>query len=192
MEYCIGIDEAGRGPLAGPVTAAAVLLPADFPVEQLKDSKKLTPKRREALRELIISRACWSVGWASHRTIDQLNIHYATLLAMERSFLGLACGDKWDIPMVIDGSYTLSIPHSAMEALPKADASVPAVMAASILAKTARDRWMRLAAERHPLWGFEIHKGYPTKDHREACQRQGLSPIHRTSFNITCRPSSSS
>ncbi len=191
MNYIIGIDEAGRGPLAGPVTAAAVILPEAFPKELLNDSKKLTPSKRQALEIIIREQSlCWAVGWASHRTIDQVNIHYASLLAMERAFFSLSYDDKWNIPMIIDGKYTLSLPHNRMEALPKGDSLVPEIMAASIMAKNARDRWMIHAAETYPHWGFEVHKGYPTKAHRDACMRHGISRIHRRSYRITASASS--
>ena len=186
MNYCIGIDEAGRGPLAGPVTAAAVVLPDDFPRELLRDSKQLSAKKRSTLEMLIREQAsCWALGWASHRTIDQLNIHYATLLAMERAFFALPWEEKWNTPVIIDGSYTLSLPHTDMKAQVGGDRLVCEVMAASILAKEARDRWMIHASQRYPHWGFDRHKGYPTQAHRTCCATEGLSPIHRRSFRIS-------
>ncbi len=185
MNYCIGIDEAGRGPLAGPVTAAAVILPKDFPREKLNDSKKLSEKKRGILEALIHEQSlCWAVGWASPRTIDRINIHYASLLAMERAFFSLPCTDKWEVPMIIDGSHILTLPHTKMSCLPRGDSIVAEIMAASILAKTARDRWMLHAAQKYPHWGFEKHKGYPTLEHRTVCSKFGLSPIHRKSFTI--------
>ena len=186
MKLCIGIDEAGRGPLAGPVTAAAVVLPEDFPRECLNDSKKLSEKKRTAAEVLIKEHAlCWAVGWVSHRTIDGINIHYASLLAMERAFLSLGFTSKWEVPVMIDGSYTLSLPHHQMSSIPKGDSLIPEIMAASVLAKNARDRWMVQAAGRYPHWGFDGHKGYPTKSHREAYLTYGASPIHRKSFKVT-------
>jgi len=186
MNYCIGIDEAGRGPLAGPVTAAAVILTASFPRELLKDSKKLSASARDRLEELIKREAsAWAVGWASPQTIDELNIHHAALLAMQRSFDNLRCAEKIHAKVFIDGAYLpRSLPSSA-EAVPGGDSRVPEIMAASILAKTARDRWMTEAAKKYPQWGFDIHKGYPTKEHRRLCSLHGISPIHRRSFRIT-------
>lgn len=182
---CIGIDEAGRGPLAGPVTAAAVILPDSFPRELLRDSKKLSPPRRIILAQIIKEKAeSWAIGWASHLTIDQCNIHRATLLAMERAFCLLHCRRKWDIPVLVDGAHAPPLDHQEIHAVVRGDASVPEIMAASILAKTARDRWMEQAAQRYPHWGFEVHKGYPTKSHRQRCIEHGLSPIHRRSFRI--------
>ncbi len=182
---CIGIDEAGRGPLAGPVTAAAVVLPDSFPRELMRDSKKCSPARRLILEQVIKEQAiCWALGWASHRTIDQVNIHQATLVAMERSFHALSCSSKWHIPVLVDGSHIPPLRHPDISAVVRGDASVPEIMAASILAKTARDRWMEHAGARYPYWGFEVHKGYPTKIHRERCIALGISPIHRRSFRI--------
>ncbi len=186
MKFCIGIDEAGRGPLAGPVTAAAVVLPGNFPRDLLKDSKQLSPKRRNILEALIKEQAsCWAVGWANHRSIDQLNIHYATLLAMERAFFSLPWSAKWDTPVIIDGSHTLSLLHTSMTAQVGGDRLGCEVMAASILAKEARDRWMVHASGRYPHWGFERHKGYPTQVHRQRVGEFGLSPIHRRSFHVS-------
>lgn len=186
MKYCIGIDEAGRGPLAGPVTAAAVLLPDDFPTELLNDSKKLSPSKRTELETLIKEHsAVWCIGWASHRTIDEINIHRASLLAMKRSFEGLSFEGKYRIPVLIDGKHLPVMQDVFMEAVPGGDALIPEIMAASILAKTERDRWMMRAAKKFPHWGFDRNKGYPTKDHRNSCRIFGFSPIHRRSFRIT-------
>lgn len=177
-----GVDEAGRGPLAGPVTAAAVILPADFPAGVLADSKALSPARREEAETLIRARALdWATGWAGPEEIDRVNIHRATLLAMSRALdrLSLTPG-----LVLVDGLFTppTSLP---CRALVGGDSSEPAIMAASILAKTARDRWMRLYARREPRYEFEVHKGYPTPRHRELVLKYGLSPIHRRSFRIS-------
>jgi ribonuclease HII len=196
-----GFDEAGRGPLAGPVCAAAVILPRDFPVEFLGDSKKLSPKKREDARRLILTRAqAWGIGWASAAEIDCVNILRASLLAMERAWddllLRFSEPEADEAPplqalpakaprlrAVVDGLYTPQLPIPA-QALVKADASVPAVMAASILAKTQRDRLMELYGCLYPEYGYESHKGYPTKAHRAAVLRHGPSPIQRHSFTV--------
>ncbi|MDR2021184.1 MAG: ribonuclease HII [Treponema sp.] len=185
-----GLDEAGRGPLAGPVCAAAVILPRDFPRELLGDSKKLSPSRREAARRAICERALWGIGWASAAEIDRINILRASLLAMERAYgelLRLApVSDRpapGDVEAVADGLYTPDIPIPC-RALVKADAQVPEVMAASILAKTARDRMMERYAWLYPEYGYDRHKGYPTRDHLERIARCGPSPIQRNTFRV--------
>ncbi|MFW5689968.1 MAG: ribonuclease HII [Spirochaetota bacterium] len=179
-----GIDEAGRGPLAGPVTAAAVVLPEGFPTEELGDSKALSPARRERLVPLIRTRSrAWAVGWASHGEIDRVNILRASHIAMRRAIEELrALGEDVGLmETIVDGSVLpeLGVPARA---LIKADATVPAVMAASILAKVARDRWMVRYAQLEPEYEFERHKGYPTPRHRELVARLGPSRIHRLSF----------
>ena len=188
--FLCGIDEAGRGPLAGPVYAAAVILPKEFPVEFLDDSKKLIPSIREKLKELTCSLAiAWGIGWASVAEIDKINIHNATLLAMKRSFEAMRNTGSENLPsdkirVVVDGLFTpdIGIP---CQALVKADSQIPEVMAASILAKTARDRLMEYYGLFYPEYGYEKHKGYPTKAHREAINRWGISPIQRMSFKFT-------
>ena len=183
-----GIDEAGRGPLAGPVTAAAVILPKDFPVEKLDDSKKLSEKKRSELELLIKEKALfWGIGEASHLEIDELNILSATLLAMKRAFFAMLEKDessvKRNVAAIVDGIFCpeISVP---VIAIPKADANFPCVMAASILAKTERDRIMMKYAELYPEYGYEKHKGYPTAAHREICKKIGPSPIQRKTFSI--------
>ena len=180
-----GIDEAGRGPLAGPVCAAAVILPGDFPVWLLNDSKKLRPAVREELKTLICSAsAAWGIGWASAAEIDEINILKASLLAMKRAYEAMLEGHTGmlgAIRAVVDGLFVPDIPIPR-EALVKADSKVPEVMAASILAKTARDRLMEYYGLFYPQYGYGKHKGYPTKAHREAVQRYGPSPIQRMSF----------
>ena len=189
-----GLDEAGRGPLAGPVCAAAVILQEGFPVWILDDSKKLRPAVREELKVQICSGAvAWGIGWASAAEIDEINIHNASLLAMKRAFGAMTaaweessesrretCGN---IRAVADGLFVPDIPVPC-EALVKADSQVPEVMAASILAKTARDRLMEYYSIFYPEYGYEKHKGYPTKTHREAILRVGPSPIQRKSFRV--------
>ncbi len=174
-----GIDEAGRGPLAGPVTAAAVILPPEFPIEILDDSKKLTAARREKAALLIRGRAvAWATGWAWPGEIDRLNIHQATLLAMQRAVYALPTAPDG---ILVDGLYVPNVPFPG-RAIVGGDGLEPAIMAASILAKTARDRWMVRYARIEPAWRFEEHKGYPTPRHRELLRRLGPSPIHRLSF----------
>ena len=186
MPLLCGIDEAGRGPLAGPVSAAAVILPDDFPFEILSDSKKLNPAAREKARILICEKSLyWGIGWASAAEIDEINIHRASLLAMKRAFEAMNMNEpRENVRAVVDGLFTpdISIP---CEALVKADSLVPAVMAASILAKTARDHLMEYYSIFYPEYGYERHKGYPTKAHREVVRKIGPSPIQRMSFR--CR-----
>ena len=180
-----GLDEAGRGPLAGPVCAAAVILPEEFPFELLDDSKKLSPAAREKARTVIYSSAvAWGLGWASAAEIDEINIHKASLLAMKRAFESMPkAASLSEIRAVADGLFVPDISVSC-EALVKADSLVPEVMAASILAKTARDRLMEYYGLFYPEYGYEKHKGYPTKAHREAILRCGPSPIQRMSFRV--------
>ena len=185
-----GIDEAGRGPLAGPVSAAAVILPENFQFNLLNDSKKIKSSRREELKDLIIKDSlAWGIGWAEASEIDEINILRASLAAMKRAYTAMKndfnslIGNE-KINAIIDGLYApdLDIPCSP---LVKADSKVPSVMAASILAKTARDRIMDYYAIFFPNYSYSKHKGYPTKAHREEILLHGLSPIHRKSFKIT-------
>jgi len=180
-----GIDEAGRGPLAGPVCAAAVILPSGFPVSILNDSKKLKAVERERARLAICeSEAEWGIGWASPAEIDEINIHKASLLAMKRAFEAMVKKTSIsNIHAIVDGLFVPDI-NVPCQALVKADSSVPEVMAASILAKTARDRLMEYYGLFYPQYGYTQHKGYPTKAHREAILRFGPSPIQRMSFRV--------
>ncbi|MDR2618641.1 MAG: ribonuclease HII [Treponema sp.] len=185
-----GIDEAGRGPLAGPVCAAAVALPDDFPFEILGDSKKLSSRARETARGIICEKAtAWGVGWAYAAEIDRINILQASLLAMKRAYEDLLERSKKtgqetrNYTAVIDGLYAPDIPAPCTP-LVKADSIVPEVMAASILAKTSRDRMMDFYALFYPQYGYEKHKGYPTKAHRAAILKYGPSPIQRMSFSV--------
>jgi ribonuclease HII len=174
-----GVDEAGRGPLAGPVYAAAVILDPARPIAGLGDSKKIPEPGRVRLAGEIRARAlAWSVAWASEEEIDRLNILHATLLAMRRAVLGLTPAP---LLALIDGNRCPDLPVPA-RAIVKGDASEPCISAASILAKTERDKEMRRLADIYPDYGFERHAGYPTPDHLVALESHGPSPIHRKSF----------
>lgn len=178
-KQCCGIDEAGRGPLAGPVTAAAVVLPRRFPVACLNDSKQLTAGEREAAAAVIRTRAAaWAVGWCSAAEIDTLNIHRATLLAMWRALRLLPVEPD---EVLIDGRFALPLAVPC-RAIVKGDQRIPEIMAASIIAKTERDRFMRRYARVEPAWWFHEHKGYATPSHRFLLRLHGPSPIHRRSF----------
>ncbi len=182
----VGADEAGRGPLAGPVCAAAVVLPSDFPFEILNDSKQLSERRRNLAEPIIKERAlAWAVAWASHREIDRVNILQASMLAMKRAYLkvekqleskGLRAGI-----LLVDGNRRPDV-DIPCKAIVKGDASIHEIMAASILAKNARDRLMVLCAGKWPDYGFEKHKGYPCASHKAALHRFGPCPIHRLTF----------
>ena len=179
-DLVVGLDEAGRGPLAGPVIAAAVILPPGRTViNGLTDSKLLSAERRELLAGRIRERAvAWAVGRAEVEEIDRLNILWASLLAMERAFEALGC-----LPAraLVDGDRCPRL-GCAAEAVVGGDASVRCISAASILAKVARDREMTELDGRYPGYGFARHKGYTTRQHLAALQRLGVSPIHRRSF----------
>jgi ribonuclease HII len=181
MKLVCGIDEAGRGPIAGPVTAAAVILPTMFPYYILDDSKALSALKREIAVGIIMEEAvAYGVGWVWPSEIDRINIHNASLLAMERAFSTLNV--KPNLVMV-DGKFIPNI-ESKTIAIVKGDIKIREIQAASILAKTARDRWMIRYSWIDPRYGFEKHKGYPTADHRKRCMDFGLSYIHRKSFKI--------
>ncbi len=174
-----GVDEAGRGPLAGPVCAAAVILEPARPIPGLKDSKRLTPASRARLAADIRRYAlAWSVAWASVEEIDRLNILRASLLAMQRAVEGLAVRPGL---VLIDGSHCPRLAVAA-RAVVRGDALEPAISAASILAKTERDKEMRRLADIYPQYGFERHAGYPTPEHLAALALHGPSPVHRKSF----------
>lgn len=174
-----GVDEAGRGPLAGPVVAAAVILDDLHPIAGLADSKKLTPARREKLYDEIRAKAlCCSIAEASVEEIDQLNILQATMLAMRRAVMGLRLKP---VMVLIDGNRLPTLDIQA-EAIVKGDALVPAISAASILAKVHRDRWCVQVHEEFPQYGFAGHKGYGTAVHMAALREHGACVHHRRSF----------
>lgn len=178
-EIICGVDEAGRGPLAGPVTAAAVILPRGLEIPGLNDSKKLTEKRREALFPVICEQAVsWSVGWASVEEIETLNILEATLLAMRRAVAGLAVRPQ---AALVDGNRPprLSIPCRTVV---HGDALSASIAAASVVAKVSRDHEMLRLDKEYPAYGFAVHKGYGTKLHYARILEYGPSPVHRMSF----------
>ena len=177
--YIAGIDEAGRGPLAGTVYAAAVILPPDVCILGLDDSKKLTPKRREALFDEICEKAvAYSIATASETEIDDINILRATHLAMCRAADGLSPHTDY---CIIDGN-SISGLETAHETMIKGDAKSASVAAASVLAKVSRDRYITEIGKQYPEYGFERHKGYGTKEHVAAILKYGPLPIHRKSF----------
>ena len=174
-----GVDEVGRGPLAGPVVAAAVILDPARPITGLMDSKKLSEKRREALSLEIREKAlAWAIARAEVEEIDDINILQASLLAMRRAVLQLSITPQH---VLVDGNRCPRLPYPA-EAIVRGDDSVPAISAASIIAKVARDTEMVEMEQRYPGYGFEGHKGYPTKLHMQALESLGVCPIHRRSF----------
>ncbi|WP_263078882.1 ribonuclease HII [Endozoicomonas sp. Mp262] len=174
-----GVDEVGRGPLCGPVVAAAVILDASKPIEGLNDSKKLSEKKREQLFDEICQKSlAWCISRAEVEEIDQLNILHASMLAMQRAVLGLKVKPGLAL---IDGNRCPSLPCQA-EAIVKGDSKVPEIAAASILAKVARDREMVEMDLQYPGYGIAGHKGYPTKAHLEALRKLGPTPIYRRSF----------
>jgi len=174
-----GVDEAGRGPLAGPVVAAAVILDELKPIRGLKDSKVLTEKRREALFDEIRAKAlCCSIAEASVDEIDTLNILHATMLAMRRAVEGLRL---LPAKVLVDGN-RLPVLRVPAEAIVKGDAKVKSISAASILAKVHRDRLCSVLDEAHPQYGFATHKGYPTPEHLAALRTHGACAVHRRTF----------
>ncbi len=174
-----GVDEVGRGPLAGPVVAAAVILDETRPIEGLADSKVLSATRREELAHLIRERAlCWALGRAEVEEIDQLNILRASLLAMKRAVEALSLPPEL---VLVDGNQAPELGYP-VQTIVRGDALVPAISAASILAKVARDAEMCELDRRFPGYDFSRHKGYPTSMHIDALKKLGICPIHRRSF----------
>ena len=185
FETVCGVDEAGRGPLAGPVCAAAVILPRGVMMEGLDDSKKLTEKRREALYDVIIAAAeAYGVAFADVEEIEELNILGATYLAMNRAIAALGVGI--DLAL-IDGNRNAGIEYPS-RCVVKGDAKCVSIAAASVLAKVTRDRYMRALAEKYPGYGFERHKGYGTEAHYAAIRALGPCPEHRPSFLRSMKP----
>lgn len=174
-----GVDEAGRGPLAGPVVAAAVILPPECRIDGLRDSKKLSEARRESLVEIICGTSlAWALGVCTPQEIDELNILQASMLAMRRAVEALSVTPEF---VQVDGNRCpkLSCP---VEAVVGGDDIVPAISAASVLAKVHRDREMIRLHEQYPQYGFAKHKGYPTAEHLAALAAHGITPIHRRSY----------
>jgi len=179
IELICGIDEAGRGPLAGPVCAAAVILPPHLEIPGLDDSKKLTDKRRRELMPIIKEQAiAYGIGFASHEEIDQINILQATFLAMERALAQLEGKAEFAL---IDGNREKDF-GLPVKTVVKGDSLSANIAAASVLAKVTRDDLMEQMAQEYPQYGFEIHKGYGTKAHYAALTEFGPSPIHRMTF----------
>lgn len=178
-----GCDEAGRGCLAGAVFAAAVILPKGFICEKLNDSKQLTEKERYALRPLIEEQAlAWAIGIVNQKEIDEINILNASFLAMQRAVANLKTRPQH---LLIDGNHFRKyedIPHTCVV---KGDGKLLPIAAASVLAKTYRDDYMLNLHREHPLYDWDHNKGYPTKKHREAIEKYGVTPYHRLTFNLT-------
>lgn len=177
--FC-GTDEAGRGPLAGDVYAAAVILNPDDVIEEINDSKKLSEKKREKLFDVIKEKAVsWCIATASIEEIEEINILNAAMLAMKRAVSGLDVKPEF---VLVDGNKIPDGLEIKADSLVKGDALSASIGAASILAKVARDRYMKEIAIKYPEYGFEKHKGYGTKQHREALLKYGPCPVHRMSF----------
>ncbi|MBQ8680145.1 MAG: ribonuclease HII [Treponema sp.] len=200
IDLICGLDEAGRGPLAGPVTAGCVILPEDFPVEILNDSKKLSEKKRIAAEAVIMEKACWGLGVVDHETIDQMNILRASMYAMKIAYeMMMAKLPGWlssrnieilensslesHISAITDGTCCPEI-SCACRCEPKADGKYPQVMAASIIAKVERDKMMLEFDKLYPQYGYAKHKGYPTAAHIAVCREIGMSPIQRKTFKF--------
>ncbi|MCD7723674.1 MAG: ribonuclease HII [Clostridiales bacterium] len=175
-----GIDEAGRGPLAGPVFAAAVILPKGHVIDGVNDSKKLSEKKREMLYDKIIDECvCWAVGSAGEKEIDEINILQATFLAMKRAADGLKIKPRLAL---VDGNRPPDLGDIDVKTVIKGDSKSASIAAASIIAKVSRDRYMLKMAQKYPQYQFEKHKGYGTKLHYEMIEKYGISDIHRISF----------
>lgn len=191
----VGFDEAGRGPLAGPVYAAAAILPPDFPLEILNDSKKLSEKKRLAAEVIIKEKACYGIAFCDEKEIDKINILQASMLSMKKALAQLMeklpvwCEknginyEKIFLTAITDGNKCPDVKIQC-RAEPKADGKYPCVMAASILAKNERDRFMIEIDKLYPQYGYAKHKGYPTAAHRKICREIGPSPIQRLSFKV--------
>jgi ribonuclease HII len=185
--FIVGIDEAGRGPLAGPVTAAAVILPENYDLPGISDSKKLSAKKREALFAPIQEQAvAWAIADATPQEIDEINILQATFLAMRRALdevLQQINEENWFV--IVDGNHNIAgVDTSKQHPLIKGDALVASVAAASVLAKVSRDRKMEALDKLYPQYAFKQHKGYPSKQHIDALREYGYSSVHRKSFQV--------
>lgn len=177
-----GLDEAGRGCLAGPVVAAAVILPKDFDHPLLTDSKKLTARQRETLIDVIKNQAiAYAIAEVDHAKIDEINIYKASVLAMHKAVDKLAIRPDH---LLVDGNRFIEYPFIPHTCIVKGDSKFFSIAAASILAKTYRDHWMKEAAEQFPGYGWERNAGYPTIEHRKAVLRMGPTPIHRKTFRV--------
>lgn len=186
-EGCVeaGCDEAGRGCLAGPVVAAAVILPPDFKNEELNDSKQLTESRREALRPVIEREAvAWAVAFVSPQEIDRINILRASIEAMHRAIDQLTVRPE---ALLIDGNRFIPYHDIPYTCIVKGDGKMMSIAAASVLAKTHRDEYMRELAARYPQYAWEINKGYPTLQHRDAIAKYGATEYHRKTFRLLDR-----
>lgn len=177
-----GLDEAGRGCLAGPVVAAAVILPKDFYHPLLTDSKKLSSKQREMLIDIIKNQSIeYAIAEVDHEKIDEINIYKASVLAMHRAVDQLATRPDH---LLVDGNRFIEYPFISHTCIVKGDSKFFSIAAASILAKTYRDQWMKDAAKRFPGYGWERNAGYPTIEHRKAVKQHGPTPIHRKTFRV--------
>lgn len=177
-----GCDEAGRGCLAGPVVAAAVILPPDFSNDLLNDSKQLTAKQRASLRTIIEAEAAaWAVAFISPEEIDRINILQASIMAIHKAVAKLAIKPQY---LLVDGNRFKPYPGIPHQCIVKGDAKMMSIAAASILAKTHRDEYMETIAKEFPAYGWDRNKGYPTRDHRAAIAAQGTTPYHRMSFRL--------
>ncbi|MBQ1609579.1 MAG: ribonuclease HII [Elusimicrobia bacterium] len=180
LQFVSGVDEAGRGPLAGPVVAAAVILPKDIFIDGVNDSKKLTEKKRKVLFEEIKQKAfSYGIGIVDAKTIDEINILQATFLAMRKALEQLSVKPEL---VLIDGNHTIPNLQNKQQAIVSGDAKSACIACASILAKVTRDSIMLEYAKQYPQYNFEKHKGYGTKAHLEAIQKYGPCPIHRMTF----------
>ena len=173
-----GVDEAGRGPLAGPVVAAAVILPTDYIIDGIKDSKKCTPRKRRALYEHICARAEVGVGIVDHTVIDEINIYQASRLAMKYAVLDLLEPPQY---ILIDGPLTLEL-SIAQQGIIRGDSTCSSIAAASIVAKVTRDELMMKLHQQFPHYAFDKHKGYPTREHVARLEQYGVSSVHRISY----------
>ncbi len=179
--HCIaGVDEAGRGPLAGPVVAAAAILDLDERIIGVDDSKKLSEKKREALYSEITTKVKWAVGIATPQEIDKINILHASLLAMQRALNGLNA--PWTLALIDGNVFISTLDRSKQQTVVQGDAKSASIAAASIIAKVTRDRIMMEYHDAFPEYGFALHKGYPTELHRKKVRELGICSIHRKSF----------